>query len=96
MGFWDSVLEKGAPLILAGVEKLADHYVKGENLNVDQKRILWNGYNLLSTFGTDIVNSTENTYDNAAVSKLLDFCIDTAGEAGLELPTIPDEILAVN
>ena len=64
-----------------------------EELNKDQKQLLYSGYVLLNTWADDIVESSENTYDDDALQILSDFAADTLAEAGIIVPVIPDELL---
>ena len=50
-------------------------------------------YNIIKVYGDDIVESTENEYDNAALDVLAVFCADTLAEAGIFVPEIPDVLL---
>ena len=93
MGFFADLIENLAPVVLAGVQTLADGLVKGETLNKDQKQTLYSGYVLMETWGDDLVESTENTYDDAALESLASFCKDTLEEAGIQVPIIPEELL---
>ena len=80
------------PVVLSSLEALADGWVDGSELKKDQKQLLLSGYVLLNTHVDDLVESSENEYDDAGLEALSDFCKDTLFEAGIdvEADTLPD------
>ena len=93
MSFLSDLLKTSFPLILKVVKALADSQIDGATLNKDQKQALYSGYVVINTWFDDLVESTENEYDNAGLEVLSDFCADKLAEAGIVVPDIPDELL---
>ena len=93
MSVFGDLLEMAAPVLLKALETFADSYVEGSSLNKDQKQLIYSAYVLINVWGDDLVESTENTYDNAALEVLSAFAKDTLEEAGIGVPLIPDELL---
>jgi hypothetical protein len=92
MSIWSSLLEAAIPLILSAAQSIADSAVDGASLNKDQKQALYGAYVLINLYGDDIVESTENIYDNASLDALSSFASDTLAEAGIMVPIIPAEL----
>lgn len=89
MGLFGDIYNAVIPI----AQGLADNFVAGENLNKDQKQGLYIAYVAAKVYGDDIVESTENEYDDVGLEALADFCADTLEEAGIIVPVIPDELL---
>ena len=93
MSVFTDLLEKALPIVLSGAKKIADAKVDGALLNKDQKQALYAGYVVIQVYGDDLVESTENEFDDAGLDALAEFCVDTLDEAGVTVPIIPDELL---
>lgn len=89
MSFWSDLFEMAFPLVLKGVKGLADSQVKGEDLNEDQKKLLYAGYVVIAAYGPQLAEDTSNPYDDAGLQTLLEFAEDTLMEAGVPIPDIP-------
>jgi len=85
MSVFDDLFKIVFPIILPGLESLADGWVDGSELKKDQKQLLLSGYVLLNTHADDLVESTENEYDDEGLMALSDFCKDTLAEAGIDV-----------
>lgn len=93
MSLLDDILKVAVAPILSAAGSLADAAVDGATLGKKGKQALWTAYNIAMVHGDDIVESTENEYDNAALKVLAEFCADTLAEAGIIVPVIPDALL---
>lgn len=80
------------PLILKSANSMLDSGVNGASLNHDQRKLLYTAYVVASVWGPDIVESTDNTYDDDALDSFLSLIEDTADEGSITLPNIPEEI----
>lgn len=78
------------PALIGMAKMIIDGAVKGEELTDHGKRVLVSAYVELSVWGQHLAADTENEYDDEAVESLLDMVVDTAEEAGLELPDLPE------
>lgn len=89
MSWITDLIELAAPVVLAAAQKMADSAVDGAEINADQKKALWNAHNLIATYGTDLVDSTANPYDDMTLKELKEFARDTLEEAGIQVPLVP-------
>ena len=78
------------PALIGMAKMIADGALKGEALTDHGRRALLSAYVELSVWGQHLAADTENEYDDDAIEALLDMVIDTAEEAGLELPELPE------
>ena len=95
MSVFGDIFKAIFPVVLNGAKAVADSYVKGDELSLDQKKILWNAYNIAKTAPIHIVESSENEYDDQALDALVELMEDTLTEAGLPIPEIPEELTAI-
>jgi len=93
MSLLDDILKVAIAPILGAAGHLADTAVDGAKLGKKSKQALWTAFNIIMVHGDDIVESTENEYDNQGLEALASFCQDTLAEAGITVPVIPDELL---
>lgn len=90
MSLWGTLLELAFPLVLKAAKEIADSKISGEELSKREKETVWSAYCLINTNFQSIVESSDNTYDDAALAELAAFCEDTLLEAGIPIPVIPD------
>lgn len=93
MSVFTDLLEASAPLLISTAKSIADGFVDGATLNKDQKQAMFTAYVVINVWGDDLVESTENEYDDVFLTELSDFIKDQLGEAGITVPVIPDELL---
>jgi len=93
MSLFEDLLKVVFPLALEGIKKLADSQVDGATLSKDQKRALYLGYIAVELKFKELVDSTDNEFDDAGMAALSEFARDTLEEAGIETPVIPLELL---
>lgn len=77
------------PAIIAMVKMVLDGLVKGEALSEHGKMALISAYVELSIWGQHFAADSDNELDDDAIEALLDSIVDTASEAGVELPELP-------
>jgi ATP:corrinoid adenosyltransferase len=86
----DTFLGMILPILITAAKAIIDNFVKGEELNDDQRRLLVTVWVESHLWLNNIVDDTTNEYDNAALSALWEAIQQTANEAGFELPVIPE------
>lgn len=81
-----SWIEKMAPVIIKGAEKLIDGLVSGEAIGTDAVKGIKAGYALANIYLQEIVANTETQLDDEGLAAFLKLCEDTADEGGFSLP----------
>ena len=95
MSFLSDFAKTIFPIVLSGAKSLADSQVDGLDLNEDQRKAFYSAYVEINVWFDDIVNDTENEYDNAGLEALSEFLADTLQEAGIDVPEIPEDLFDV-
>ncbi|KKN73959.1 hypothetical protein LCGC14_0395240 [marine sediment metagenome] len=88
MSFWTTSLSLLAPVFIRGAKSAIDARVKGEELSEDQVKGIQSGYALAKVWLRDVVEDTDNNYDDRGLELFFETCEDTAEEGGFQLPTI--------
>ena len=92
MSLWNELLERAAPLLVEGAKSVADNFVDAQTLTKDQKQAMYTAYYVINVWGDDLVESSENEYDDVLLAGLSSFIEDTFDEAGIELHPVPEEL----
>ncbi len=90
MSILGDIVKVAWPLLLRAAQGIADSQVDGATISPAQKKIIYAAYVVIKTHGVDLVDSTDNPYDNAALDALAEFAADTLLEGGINVPIIPD------
>ena len=88
MSILTSSLSLLVPMVIRIVRGTIDNYVKGEELTPDAIKGIQTGYCLAKLWLQDVVDSTDNTYDDESLKLFFQTCEDTADEGGFVLPTV--------
>lgn len=79
-------------ILIDALKAIVDGFVKGTELGRDQKKIVRTLYYLCEEWARDVVEDTETPYDDEALNKAVELCIDTAAEGVFQLPIVPDDV----
>ena len=87
----DNLLGMILPIILNAVKAILDSVIKGEELNQDQRKLIYTAWVESKLWARKVVEDSTNPYDDEALQMLWDAMQDIATEAGFTLPEVPEE-----
>lgn len=77
------------PILIKAAKSAIDGFLGGEELTSEGKRAIYDAWVLSHHWVKEVVEDTETPYDDKALQMFWDLCVDTAEEAGFELPDVP-------
>lgn len=90
MSLITTLLELTFPILLKALKEIGDAKIAGEELSPMQLKTAYLGLVAIETHFEDIVASTDNTFDDAALAELQALIEDTLQEANIPLPEVPE------